>query len=1066
MNGCRAISRRERPNSRSTLALPVAPLRTFQSRKRTISRLAFMVRWSASINWMISVGSSFRQLFGFVPQKSCLAALIFLLPCVEYLSPAKAAEICIGTYREADDTEYDFSSQSTINDLSVVVASYVDATCTASNTTESVTEAIERYRSDNFIPFTQTEISQFINEYIPSFDIGAVFGDCQLLVHNSFDNLLTEEGRWNGGWIRVCPNSRQAVEVSFEFSNYRVDEGSAPNILQVRIVATSFQKPSEDFYVSVSTAPVDAAAPDDYVALSDTVGFHQDSFDLKEGTDSYVSYQTVSVEIVNDDNAESDERFMLQLEQAPGMPEYVKIIDDRSTVTIVDDDEGQVTLEVDADTVNEGGVPTTVTLTARLTGSPRDTDTELTVMVSGATASSDDFEAVPEFTLTIDAGAPSGTATFTLTPIDDDRSEGNETVSVTARDVPGLAVSGTSVTIIDDDEARVTLEVDADTVDEGGAPTTVTLTARLTGNPRDTDTELTILVSGGTADGTASSDDFEADPAEFTLTIDAGASSGTATFTLTPTDDDRSEENETVSVTATTDVPGLAVSGTSVTIEDDDPPPPVDPIPPVDPMKRKIVEQTVKAVVASTVSNVSTNIGARFSAARTGGTKVTLGGWQLPVLTGGGVNPGLDEPGGWQERPNPIAHRSWTASGEQLFRNSDFEISLGASDNGSNNVQGWSGGTLWGRGDLLFFEKASNDDERYEANLQAGYLGFDTWLDDSWLMGIAVSKTRAEADYGQNTGGDLSLTLTGMHPYIRYAPNNDSEFWAIAGFGFGEIQNDNKGVGNSTKESSSARTVMGAAGARWNARAAEDSGLGIAILGDAGFGRLESDAGSGAQAIDNLAVDSWRARFGVEGSYAIPMTAGPTVTPIAELAARYDGGGGEDNVGIELTGGVAFSDPESGLGIEARAHTLLVYSVSDYREYGGSLSASFSPGPNGEGLSLGLSSRLGHQSDRVSLPDGNAAFHPTESEAGGAPALVVNAIAGYSMTLAPSRVLLTPFGEVNLAHSGETHRERVGVRLSRAARIRSWTLELAGARRAVKSSFTEHKVNLLGRLRF
>ena len=944
MNRRRAISCLERPNSRATLALRVASPWAFQAHKQTISRLTSIVRMGAPLDWSISVGASLRRGFGFVPQKSWLAVLsfFFLIPSIDDLSPARAAEICIGTYQEAAAAEYDFSSQSSIADLSRVVSSYVDATCSLSITTESVTEAVQRYASDNYISFDETEVAKEVRKYVPDFYIGPFFGECQLLVHNSFDNLLTEEGRWNGGWIRVCPDSRQAVEVSFEFSNYQVDESSEPNTLQVRIVATSFQERSEDFYVSVLTRPVDAVAPDDYVALADQVEFHQDSFDLKDGTDSYVSYQTVSVEIVNDDNAESDERFMLQLEQAPGMPEYVKIIDDRSTVTIIDDDEGQVTLEVDADTVNEGGAPTTVTLTARLTGSPRDTDTELTIMVSGGTASSDDFAAVPEFTLTIEAGAPSGTTTFELTPIDDDLSEGNETVSVTA----------------------------------------------------------------------------------------------------------------------TTDVPGLAVSGTSVTIDDDDPPPPVNP------GKRKIVEQTVKAVVASTVSNVSTNIGARFSAARAGGTKVTLGGWQLPVLTGAGVNPGFDEPGGWQEWPNPIARRSWTVSGEQLFRNSAFEISLGASDNGSNNVQGWSGGTFWGRGDLLFFEKASNDDERYEANLQAGYLGFDIWLDDSWLMGIALSKTRAEADYGQSTGGDLSLTLTGMHPYIRYAPNDRSEIWAIAGIGYGEIQNESKEVGNTSKESSSARTVMGAAGARWNARAAEDSGLGIAILGDAGFGRLESDAGSGAQAIDNLAVDSWRARFGVEGSYTIPMTLGPTVTPIAELAARYDGGGGEDNVGIELTGGVAFSDPESGLGIEARAHTLLVYSVSDYREYGGSLSASFSPGPNGEGLSLGLSSHLGHQSDRVSLPDGDAAFHPTESEAGGAPALVVNAIAGYSMALAPSRVLLTPFGEVNLAHGGETHRERVGVRLSREARIRSWTLELAGARRAVKSSFTEHKVNLLGRLRF
>ena len=63
-------------------------------------------------------------------------------------------------------------------------------------------------------------------------------------------------------------------------------------------------------------------------------------------------------------------------------------------------------------------------------GGTRATDTN-TVSVSGDTATAgDDFLAVPDFTLTIPAGAPSGTGTFTLAPVDDAVDELDETVTV------------------------------------------------------------------------------------------------------------------------------------------------------------------------------------------------------------------------------------------------------------------------------------------------------------------------------------------------------------------------------------------------------------------------------------------------------------------------------------------------------------------------------------------------------------------------------------------------------------------------------------------------------------
>ena len=68
-----------------------------------------------------------------------------------------------------------------------------------------------------------------------------------------------------------------------------------------------------------------------------------------------------------------------------------------------------------------------------------------------------DFDAVAGFTVTIPAGAASGTGTFTLAPVDDAVDELDETVTVSGT-APGVtAPPSVAVTIADDDERGVTV---------------------------------------------------------------------------------------------------------------------------------------------------------------------------------------------------------------------------------------------------------------------------------------------------------------------------------------------------------------------------------------------------------------------------------------------------------------------------------------------------------------------------------------------------------------------------------------------------------------------------------
>ena len=118
----------------------------------------------------------------------------------------------------------------------------------------------------------------------------------------------------------------------------------------------------------------------------------------------------------------------------------------------------RVVLTVSPERVAEDATGVVQTVTATLNGGTRATDTNVTVSVSGDTATAgDDFLAVPDFTLTIPAGASSGTGTFTLAPVDDAVDELDETVTVSGT-APGVtAPPGVAVTITDNDERGVTV---------------------------------------------------------------------------------------------------------------------------------------------------------------------------------------------------------------------------------------------------------------------------------------------------------------------------------------------------------------------------------------------------------------------------------------------------------------------------------------------------------------------------------------------------------------------------------------------------------------------------------
>ena len=140
--------------------------------------------------------------------------------------------------------------------------------------------------------------------------------------------------------------------------------------------------------------------------------------------------------------------------------------------------------------------------------------------------------------------------------------------AVSGADYSAVTADDVAVTVIDDEleSTEIQLSVDPSVVNEADGSTTITVTATLNEAPRTAATPLTVSIGASNDSATASSD--YAPVEAFTITIASGSTAGVAEFVLTPTDDDVPEDDEQISVTGATDIEGLSVVGTTITISE------------------------------------------------------------------------------------------------------------------------------------------------------------------------------------------------------------------------------------------------------------------------------------------------------------------------------------------------------------------------------------------------------------------------------------------------------------------------------------------------------------------
>ncbi len=297
------------------------------------------------------------------------------------------------------------------------------------------------------------------------------------------------------------------------------------------------------------------------------------------------------------------------------------------------------------------------------------------------------------------------------------------------------------------------------------------------------------------------------------------------------------------------------------------------------------------------------------------------------------------------------------------------EVMLGSSFTLTGETDS-SGGSLamWGRGARSSFDGREGTFS-LDGDVTTAMLGAD-YARDRWLMGLALMQSTAEGGYADSSSGvcpedagdlcdgavrqgdgTVEASLVAAFPYGAMKVSERLTLWGTLGHGTGEVTLK-PATGGSLKADLS--WTMAAAGARGDVIALPVDGSGPALV-------LTSDAlwaRTGSEKTRDLAEsesDVTRLRLGLEGSWRASLDDGGHLTPKVEVGARHDGGDAETGSGLEVGGGIVWSDPGLGLSLDLSGRALVTHGNDDLKDRGYAASVVFDPDPGSdEGPSLAL----------------------------------------------------------------------------------------------------------------
>ena len=332
----------------------------------------------------------------------------------------------------------------------------------------------------------------------------------------------------------------------------------------------------------------------------------------------------------------------------------------------------------------------------------------------------------------------------------------------------------------------------------------------------------------------------------------------------------------------------------------------------------------------------------------------------------------------------------------------------------------WS---AWGNGAATQF-RGEDGPLSLNGEVSTAMLGADArW--NGWLGGVLLAHSKGEGAYAHKTasGGDLTSTLTSLHPYAQYQFNKRSSVWATLGYGVGDLSLTAEG--GKTSADTDLRTTMAAVGGRsvLSARAGESGMFELALRSDA---MLTETVSAASENLVSATGTSSRMRLTLEGTGSLTLGTA-TLMPTLEAGLRYDGGDAETGAGLEVGGGLGYSVGR--LTAQVNGRLLAAHRDAAYEEWGFGTSLGFAPETDGKGLQLRVGSTWGATQSTVQSmwsPQPSPGFGRSHAVAA---AQRFEAEFGYGIVAGRRRESLwTPF--LNVQSGGGQDGARVGVQLT------------------------------------
>ena len=436
-------------------------------------------------------------------------------------------------------------------------------------------------------------------------------------------------------------------------------------------------------------------------------------------------------------------------------------------------------------------------------------------------------------------------------------------------------------------------------------------------------------------------------------------------------------------------------------------------------------------------------IGSRLAAPLNRGTQATLGG--VPVGPGflgavagrwsGGRRVGID--GAPLRGPRADSNPVSLPTARTLLGGSAFEFTP------TDGTAQWR---LWGQGRVSGFGNRAQG-VAVDGDVLGGYVGLDLRPRADTVLGVALSWQDGAVTYQEATqGGEMDLTLGSVLPYVQWQPHERVRLWGLGGVGWGtaDVRSED---GASAETDLSLR--LGALGMNY---ALAEGGLDWTVKTDAFLVELAADEADG---LPEAQGEARRVRVALAGQGDWGATATQRWRPSVEVGVRYDDGDAATGGGIELGGGLGYTDTALGLVVETQARVLMAHEAKEFDEWGAGAQVRYAPGVGAQGLKVQVASTYGAVASRTGALWGQG----TPGLAGrvGPAAARLAANVGSGVRLWQGLGLVTPYGGLTWAGRGTERGYRLG---GQWALKEAFQMTLEGEERQAAVRAAEHRLSL------